>query len=221
MSRKARPVPVSRTSNPTGWLRARYDRVAPHYDRRLRFFERTVFASGRRWVCSRASGDVLEIAIGTGLNLPHYPDEVRLVGIDLSPEMLALARRRADQLGRDVDLRPADAQTLPFPDRSFDTVVATLSLCTIPDERAAIAEARRVLRPGGRLLLLEHVRSTNPAVRLGQAVIEQLTLRLEGDHQLREPHRHVLAEGFTIETRERSKWGIVERLAARADGAAR
>jgi ubiquinone/menaquinone biosynthesis C-methylase UbiE len=128
--------------------------------------------------------------------------------------MLTLARRRAEQLGREVALHLADAQALPFPDGSFDTVVSTLSLCTIPDDRAAIAEARRVLRPDGRMLLLEHVRSPNPIIRLGQGALEQLSLRLEGDHQLRDPHRHLITEGFTIDTLERSKWGIVQRLAA-------
>ena len=215
MSSRACPVPISRRSNPTGWIRAYYDRTAGNYDKRLRSFERLLFAGGREWVCSRARGDVLEIAIGTGLNLPHYPDEIRLVGIDLSAEMLTLARRRAEQLGRQVDLHLADAQALPFPDGSFDTVVSTLSLCTIPDDRAAIAEARRVLRPDGRMLLLEHVRSPNHLIRLGQAALEQLSLRLEGDHQLRDPHRHLITEGFTIDTLERSKWGIVQRLAAR------
>jgi ubiquinone/menaquinone biosynthesis C-methylase UbiE len=221
MSSPACPVRISRASDPTGWIRAYYDRTADAYDKRLSIFERTLFAGGRQWVCSRARSDVLEIAIGTGLNLAHYPTDIRLVGIDISPEMLTLARRRAEQLDREVELHLADAQALPFPDASFDTVVFTLSLCTIPDDRAAIAEARRVLRPGGLLLLLEHVRSPNVVVRLGQRLLEPLTLRLEGDHQLREPHDHLAAEDFTIETLQRSKWGIVERLAARAPNPSR
>jgi ubiquinone/menaquinone biosynthesis C-methylase UbiE len=208
------PVPIPRRAEPTRWIRAHYERAASSYDKRLSIFERTLFAGGREWVCAQASGEVLEIAIGTGLNLPYYPREVSVTGVDLSPAMLALAQRRADDLARRVELLVADVQALPFGSESFDTVVTTLSLCTIPDERAAISEAFRVLRPGGSFLLLEHVRSPHVVVRIGQRAIEQLTLRLEGDHQLREPCDHLEREGFRIERLERSKWGIVERLRA-------
>lgn len=162
----------------------------------------------------QASGDVLEIAIGTGLNLPHYPSDVRLTGIDLSPRMLEGARQRARELDKVVDLRVGDAQRLDFPDRSFDTVVCTLSLCSIPDDGQTVAEMERVLRPGGRVLLLEHVRSPNIAVRGFQRILNPITIRLLGDHMLREPLDHLQTEGFDIERVERSKWGIVERVAA-------
>jgi SAM-dependent methyltransferase len=115
----------------------------------------------------------------------------------------------------EADLRAGDAQDLPFRDASFDTVVCTLGLCTIPDDRGAVAEAARVLRPGGRLLLLEHVRSPVFPVRALQTLLEPLTMLLENDHLLREPLRHVEGAGLTVERLERSKWGIVERLAAR------
>ncbi|MHB1877402.1 MAG: class I SAM-dependent methyltransferase, partial [Streptosporangiaceae bacterium] len=101
----------------------------------------------------------LEVAVGTGLNLPYYPAETALAGIDLSPVMLAAARDRARSLSQDVDLREASADALPFADGSFDTVVCTVSLCNIPDDRAAIGEMFRVLRPDGRLVLLDHVAS--------------------------------------------------------------
>jgi ubiquinone/menaquinone biosynthesis C-methylase UbiE len=191
------------------------DKAAPKYDRQISFFERVLFEGGREWVCSRAEGDVLEIALGTGRNLPHYRAGVRLTGIELSPEMLALARGRAEELGRDADLRLGDAQDLDFPDASFDTVVCTLGLCTIPDDREAVAEVHRVLRPGGRFLLLEHVRSPARIVRTGQRLIEPLAIRLEADHLTREPLEHLEAIGFRVEELERSKLGIVERVAAR------
>ena len=81
---------------------------------------------------------MLEIAVGTGRNLEHYPPGVRLTGIELSDEMLAIARRRATDTGVEVELRTGDAQALEFPDESFDTVVITFALCTIPDDRAAV-----------------------------------------------------------------------------------
>lgn len=195
-----------------------YEKEAADYDRQMRFFDWLLFGGGREWVCAQAHGEVLEIALGTGLNLPHYPQSVGLTGIELSPAMLEIARRRARELGRGIDLRVGDAQALEFPDDSFDTVVCTLSLCTIPDERAAVAEVKRVLRPGGRFLLLEHVRSPLLPVRLVQRLLDPLFLRLEADHLLREPLEHLRAEAFEIERLERSKLGIVERVAARRPG---
>jgi ubiquinone/menaquinone biosynthesis C-methylase UbiE len=195
-------------------VRAIYDRFAPQYDKRIAFFERLLFAGGREWVCSRARGEVLEIAVGTGRNLALYPDGVTLTGIELSPAMLAIARRRAEAAGTEADLRVGDAESLEFDDESFDSVVVTLALCTIPDDRKAIAEIARVLRPGGRLLFLEHVRSESLVVRVGQRLLDPLAHRLDGDHLLREPLEHLRAEGFVVDELERSKRGIVERVAA-------
>lgn len=192
-----------------------WDKQAPGYDRRIRFMERLLFGDGRAWVCGQATGDVLDVAVGTGRNLPFYPEGTRLTGVDLSPGMLRIARARAEHLGSDADLHEGDAQALAFADASFDTVVCTLSLCNIPDDRRAVAEMKRVLRPGGRLLLLDHVRSSIPLVRAIQRLLELVTIRLEGDHLLRRPFDHVRREGFLIEQHERFKWGIVERLSAR------
>jgi ubiquinone/menaquinone biosynthesis C-methylase UbiE len=195
-------------------VRRHYDRSAESYDRLIAWAERVFFGGGREWVCSRARGETLEIAIGTGRNFPFYSKEISLIGVELSPKMLAIARRRARELGIEADLRPGDAQNLPFPDASFDTVVATLALCTIPDYRRAVTEAARVLRPGGFLLLLEHVRSPLLPVQLLQYALNPLSVLLGHDHLLREPLRHVEDAGLVVERLERSKWGVVERLAA-------
>jgi len=192
-----------------------WDKRARSYDRAIGLMERLLFGNGRAWVCSRARGDVFEVAVGTGRNLSFYSAGVRLTGIELSPNMLSIARRRAGELGREADLREGDAQALPFPDATFDTVVCTLALCSIPDDRRAVMEMRRVLRPGGRLLLLDHIRGSSRIVRAIQWLFEQITLRVEGEHFRRRPLDHVLAAGFEIEERERLKWGIVERLSAR------
>lgn len=198
----------------TARVQAFYDKIASSYDRFMGLSEKVFFGNGRSWVCSQASGKVLEIAIGTGRNFPYYPADIQLTGIELSPAMLALAKQKAAELGREVDLQVGDAQALPFPDVSFNTVVATLALCTIPDERQAVAEVKRVLRPSGRFLLLEHVRSPNRAVRAIQRVLEPLTVRFQADHLTRDPLPALEAEGFVIEQLERTKWGIVERIAA-------
>jgi ubiquinone/menaquinone biosynthesis C-methylase UbiE len=196
-------------------IRGIYEKDAPKYDRSMGFFERVILGDARRWACARAEGEVLELAVGTGLNLPHFPDGIKLTGIEFSPAMLELAKRRASDLGREVDLRLGDAEALEFDDASFDTVVCTYGLCTIPDDRQAVREATRVLRPGGRLILTEHVRSPVTAVRVGQRLLAPLMLRFKADHLLREPLDHVKAEGLEVEQLLRSSIGIVERIAAR------
>jgi ubiquinone/menaquinone biosynthesis C-methylase UbiE len=196
-------------------LRRYWDKHARNYDKQMAFWERRLFGDGRPWVCSQATGEVLEVAIGTGRNLPYYPEDIRLTGVDLSPAMLQLAQRRADELGRKVDLRVGDAHALDLPDDAFDTVVCTFSLCAIPDERRAIAEMWRVLRPGGRLLLLDHVAGAPWWVRALQWLGERVTIPIGEEHMLRRPLLTVQAQGFQVERAERSKLGIVERLAAR------
>ena len=202
-------------SEETERLKRIYEKQAPRYDRSIAFWEKVLFGDGRQWVCSRAQGEVLEVAIGTGRNLTFYPAGVRLTGIDLSPAMLERARERAGELGMEVDLREGDAQDLPFPGGSFDTVVCTLSLCNVPDDRRAVAEMKRVLRPGGRLLLLDHIRAASGLGRAVQKALEFVWVRLEGEHLLRRPLEHAKAEGLRIEERERYKRGIVERVSAR------
>src|SRR5207245_9119292 len=122
-------------------VRRIYDKTAPKYDRQIRFFERVLFEGGRQWACSRARGETLEIAVGTGRNLRFYPEGVRLTGVESRPAMLDIARARATALGRDVDLRLGDAQALGFPAASVDPVVCTLGLCSIRVGRKAVSEA--------------------------------------------------------------------------------
>ena len=196
-------------------VREIFDASAAQYDKGMAFTEKLFFGDGRAWACSQARGQVLEIAIGTGLNLPFYPADVELTGIEISPAMLEIARRRAKSLGREVKLVVGDAQALPFSDQSFDTVVCTIALCSIPDDRQAVAEAWRVLRPGGRFVALEHVRSPNIIIRGLEHLLESYTLRTQADHLLREPVETVQEAGFSIEYLKRQKLGIVERLIAR------
>lgn len=190
-----------------------WNAMAPRYDRDIAFFEKIQFGGGRQWVCSRATGRVLEVSVGTGRNLPFYPPDVTITGIELSPAMLAIARRRAAESGRAVDLRAGDAQALPFADASFDTVVCTLSLCTIPDHGQAITQMARVLRPGGRLLLLDHIGSRWWPVWALQRLVEVFTAR-NGEYMTRRPLPMLAAAGFTVTESQQLKLGTVERVAA-------
>ncbi len=203
----------------TDRIRLLYEKEAPHFDRSMGRWNRTLFAGTREWVCAQASGEVLEIAIGTALNLPFYPTGIRLTGVELSPAMIEVARRRAGELGREIDLRLGDAEALEFADESFDTVICTYSLCTIPDDRAAVREAKRVLRPGGKFIFAEHVRSPVGVVRAVEKLIEPLAIRFGGDHLTREPLEHLEAEGFAVEEVKRSRLGIVELVSARKPSA--
>jgi len=212
---------TARDSHDLERARRYWEKQAPRYDRLISFFERVLFGDGRQWACSQARGEVLEVAAGTGRNLPYYRPDVRLTVTDFSAPMLELARSRARDLGTEAEFQLADAQALDFPDERFDTTVCTLGLCSVPDDRQAVAEMTRVLRPGGQLILLEHVRSPNRAVRSVQRVLDVPSVRFSCDHLTREPLDRVREQGLEIEEFVRSKAGIVERLRARKRLAAR
>jgi ubiquinone/menaquinone biosynthesis C-methylase UbiE len=207
------------TKHRTEKLRRYWDKQAPAYDRQMTFFDRHVFGDTRAWICAKATGRTLEVAIGTGLNLPHYPTGIRLTGIEQAPAMLAQARTRATDLGLDVSLRAGDARHLDFPDATtdtgFDTVVCTFSLCAIPDDRQAVTEMIRVLKPGGLLLLADHVAGTAHLTRAIQRLLELVTIPVGEEHFRRRPILHVQAAGLPLEHHDRFKLGMVERLAAR------
>jgi len=200
-----------------------WDKHAKSYDWQVWYFDKLLFGDSRAWVCRRAVGDVLEVGIGTGLSLQHYPAGVRLTAIDFSPGMREITRRKSAQLNRPVDLRAGNALHLEFPGESFDSIVAAFTLCSVADEWAAVAEMHRVLRPGGLLLLADHIASTWRFARGIEWLLEVTCVPRGAEHFLRRPLSVVQAAGFEIEHSERFKLGIMERLVARkppADGGA-
>ena len=195
-----------------------WERLAPDYDRRIAGLERRFMRVSRPWVCGRASGEVLEVGIGTGLNLPYYGEGVRLTGLEQSHGMLDAARSRAGELGLDVTLVGGDAMELPFDDGTFDAVVCTFVLCGVPDERHAIDEMLRVLRPGGDLLLADHVSASNPIVRLGERMLESITIPAQNEHFTRRPLTTLETMGVPIVDSRRRTFGALEDVHAAKPG---
>ncbi|MGH2676258.1 MAG: class I SAM-dependent methyltransferase, partial [Actinomycetota bacterium] len=144
-----------------------------------------------------ARGRVLEVGAGTGFNFPYYPENADVVATEPDPEMLRLAEPRAREHG--IDLRPAPAERLPFPDGSFDTVVATGVLCAVDDPARALEEVHRVLRPGGELRFSEHVRAEGAARRLMQRSLDPIHYRLFRCHIGRDTLLLLREAGFEIE----------------------
>jgi ubiquinone/menaquinone biosynthesis C-methylase UbiE len=131
---------------------------AAFYDRGARRAEEAGLREQRRTLLADVDGDVLEVGAGTGLNLDHYPAGARLVLLEPDPHMRRKLAERVSESARKAEIVAAPAEALPFPDQSFDAVVTTLVLCSVSDLGSALAEIRRVLRVGGRLYLIEHVR---------------------------------------------------------------
>lgn len=143
-------------------VRRRYERIASVYDI-LTAFEGGFSPRWREKVWAGVGGKVLEVGVGTGKNIPYYPPEAEVVAVDFSPRMLRRALRRALRFRGHVHLMEADVNSLPFPPASFDAVVATLLLSTLPDPLQGLTELRRVLKPGGRVIVVEY---TDPGSRL-------------------------------------------------------
>jgi ubiquinone/menaquinone biosynthesis C-methylase UbiE len=199
-----------------------FDRTALSYDRSMERFERFVFGRSRQWIGEHARGNVLEVAVGTGLNIPYYQHASRFIGVDISTQMLKIAQARAAisyHYERQVFLAVGDAEALAFPREVFDCVVSCYSMCTFTDPGAVAAEAWRVLHPGGRLILVEHGPSTWGAIRVLQSVIEPLSVRLQGDHLTRDPTPYIEAAGFQVEQAYRDRVGLVYRIIASKSGA--
>lgn len=153
----------------------------------------------RARIVSGATGNVLEIGIGSGRNLPFYDGRVeRVVGLDPSPRLLSIARKAAGHARVPVDLIRGSAEAIPLPDRSVDTVVMTWTLCSIPDACQALSEMRRVLRPDGRLLFVEHGLAPDERVRQWQHRLDPLWTRISC-HLDRPMDRLIRDAGFDIE----------------------
>ena len=192
----------------------KYDRFARWYDCVEGLPNLLGVSRLRRRLLRRATGKILEVAVGTGKNLAYYPRDCRIIAGDLSNEMLNIARRRAVKLAIHVSFLVGDGGTLPFEDRSFDAVVSSLSTCTFPDPLAALKEMHRVCRPEGRILLLEHGRSDREWLGRFQDRKADKFAKPLGCHWNREPLELVRAAGLHVIEAKRVFLGIFHEIEA-------
>jgi ubiquinone/menaquinone biosynthesis C-methylase UbiE len=195
--------------------------ISANYDRFARWYDWVEFVPDllgvrrlRRSLLSRASGRILEVAVGTGKNLPYYPHGCRITVMDVSSEMLNLARERAAKRSIHVSFSLADAEILPFADHCFDTVVSSLSACTFPDPGGAFREMARVSRTNGKILLLEHGRSDRERLGRWQDRHADRFAKPVGCHWNREPLEIVQQAGLKVVRARRTFFGISHQIEA-------
>jgi len=194
----------------------KYQRLGGGYDKVAALLDRTAVNRMRAELIARTAGDALEVAVGTGVNLRHYPAGTRLTGLDFAAKAVSAATRRATTLGIDWTPLVGDAEAIALPDASVDTVVCTLAACTFARPEVVFGEIRRVLRPGGQVLFLEHVR---PAGRPGRAMmrtIRPLTVAALGCHPDRDTVATIEAAGFTADVLDRAVGGLFLSIRATA-----
>ncbi|HLB23802.1 MAG TPA: class I SAM-dependent methyltransferase [Dehalococcoidia bacterium] len=181
------------------WFAAVYDRLNARA-------ERGPLGRARRELLASVQGTILEIGAGTGANFAHYPADTTVIALEPDPHMLKRARTRLAGLGRtNIDVRGAPAEALPVADASFDTVVSTLVLCTVRDPAQSLAEIRRVLRPGGRLLFIEHVRGDGALGRFQDVIRPAWSWMGAGCQLNRATADSMRAAGFEVTIEQRTK----------------
>lgn len=179
-------------------VRRKYDRLARLYDVLEAPMDSGMLVRWRKALWAEAAGRVLEVGVGTGRNIPFYPPGASVTALDFSPGMLQRARRRAAHAALPIEFHLMDVQQMQFPDDSFDTVVATCVFCTVPDPLAGLAEIRRVCRPGGRILLLEHVRSRRPFLGWLMDLLDPVVAGVTGTHINRDTRQNITRAGLGI-----------------------
>lgn len=193
----------------------KFDQIADSYN----FVDYIIPETWRRKATKLAHGRVLEVGIGTGLNLPFYAvDCTEIVGIDVSPRMLEKAKKKAADCPVPVSLEVMDVQKLPLPAASFDCVLATFVFCSVPDPCQGLKECYRVLKPGGRFILLEHMDSENKLAHGLLSLLDPITVRRLGDHLTRRTVDSVISAGLRTKSVEKLFGDVVRLIVAEKPG---
>lgn len=181
----------------TNKIKKRYNRVAKFYD----ILDKPMEMAASKWrekLLSEAKGQVLEVGIGTGKNIPYYPENVKLTGIDFSPKMVEIARKKAKNKSN-IQLLEMNAEDMDFSDNSFDTVITSCVFCSVPNPVNGLKEIRRVCKNNGRILMLEHVRSEKKVIGELMDVFNFIPLNIYGANINRETYQNLLKAGFRPE----------------------
>lgn len=199
----------------TDQIRKRYNRIAFFYNSLEAPMEWLRFRNWRDRLRSAIAGPkTLEVGVGTGKNLPYYPLDVDVTAIDFSPRMLSYAKRSAFKLELHVNFHLMDVQHLDFPDNSFDTVFGSFVFCSVPDPVMGLKEMRRVCKPGGRLLLLEHVRPQNALAGYLFDIMNPFIVRMMGANINRRTIENINNAGWDITKDEPLSFSIVRWIEA-------
>jgi phosphatidylethanolamine/phosphatidyl-N-methylethanolamine N-methyltransferase len=187
-------------------IKKRYDRIAPFFDFLEAPMEGLFFRQWRERLWAKAAGHhILEVGVGTGKNLDYYPKAARITAIDFSPAMLKQATQAKDRKSAQVELALMDVQSLSYADNSFDTVIASFVFCSVPLPIKGLKELYRVCKPGGQVLLLEHVTSSKPIIACAMSILNPVVVKLFGANINRDTVKHVRACGFSsVRVDERS-----------------
>lgn len=179
-------------------IQKRYDRIAPYFDGIEAMMEGLVMKSWRKKLWAKVEGHhILEVGVGTGKNFSLYPKDARVTAIDFSTQMLKQAQRNKERKQVDVDLQAMDVQSLCYADNSFDTVIASFVFCSVPVPSRGLKELYRVCKPGGQVLLLEHVLSSKPWLAKIMNAVNPVVLKLVGANINRNTVKNVQACAFT------------------------
>jgi ubiquinone/menaquinone biosynthesis C-methylase UbiE len=200
----------------TETARKRYNRIAPLYDLMEGLVERSRYSKWRQLLWSRVEGSrILEIGVGTGKNFPYYPADAEITAIDFSENMLKRARAKATTQRVKVHLHQMDAQHLQFEDNAFDTIVAAFVFCSVPDPAHGLTEVERVCKPGGKVVLLEHVLSADRILGWLMNLANPLVVRMVGANINRRTVENVHKSGLVVEQVTDLGAGIFKLIEAR------
>lgn len=203
------------TKKSTDKIKNRYNRISGIYDS----MDKMIKDSWRQDLLKNVTGNVLEVGIGTGGNLPFYPPNIRLTGIDFSPGMLKKAREKVETLDLpyQVSLVEMNAQEMDFPDNTFDYVVATCVFCSVPDPVKGLQEMSRVCKPDGKIIMLEHMRSENAVVGKIMDIVNPVTVNIWGANINRRTLENINKAGLSIEEKEDLFFTIFRKLKIKPD----